>query len=41
METVDTLQERVFLEHPVQLSRAHIVDDIPGNATLRACFELN
>lgn len=40
METVDTLHERVFLDHPVQLSRARIVDDILGNATLRTFFEL-
>jgi RNA polymerase sigma factor (sigma-70 family) len=41
METVDTLHERVFLEHPVQISRTRIVEDILGNATLRTFFELN
>jgi RNA polymerase sigma factor (sigma-70 family) len=40
METVDTIHERVFLDHPVQLSRARVVDDILGNATLRTFFEL-
>jgi len=40
METVDSLHERVFLEHPVQLSRARIVDEILGNTTLRTFFKL-
>ena len=40
METVASLHERVFLEHPVQLSHVRIVDDILGNATLRTFFEL-
>jgi hypothetical protein len=40
METVDTLQERVFLEHPVQISRTRILEEILDNATLRRFLEL-
>jgi hypothetical protein len=40
METVDTLHERVFLDHPVQLSRGRIVDEVLGNPMLRTFFEL-
>jgi hypothetical protein len=40
MDTVDSLHERVFLEHPLQISRARIVEDILGNAKLRTFFEL-
>lgn len=40
MATVETLHERVFLDHPAQVSRSRIVDDILGNDALRTFFDL-
>jgi RNA polymerase sigma factor (sigma-70 family) len=41
METVDDLHERVFLDHPFQVSRQQIVDEILGNETLRRFFDVS
>jgi RNA polymerase sigma factor (sigma-70 family) len=41
MATVDELHERVFLDHPFQVSRQQIVDEILGNETLRAFFDVS
>jgi hypothetical protein len=41
METVERLHEQVFLEHPFQVGADKIIDDILGNDTLRAFFDLS
>jgi hypothetical protein len=40
METVDTLHESVFREHPFAQSRVAIVDEILGHPTIRTFFAL-
>jgi RNA polymerase sigma factor (sigma-70 family) len=41
METVDRLHETVFLSHPFQLSKNHIVEEILDDHSLRALFALD
>lgn len=38
IDTVEQLHQRVFLEHPLQVSRSKVVDEILGNGTLRTFF---
>jgi RNA polymerase sigma factor (sigma-70 family) len=40
MDTIATLHERIFLEHPAQVSRTRIIDDILKNTTLQRFFDL-
>jgi hypothetical protein len=40
MDTIATLHERVFLDHPAQISRTGIIDDILNNTTIQQFFDL-
>ena len=40
IDTVEQLHQRVFLEHPLQVSRSKVVDEILRNDTLRTFFSI-
>lgn len=40
IDTVEQLHQRIFLEHPLQVSRSKVVDEILRNDTLRTFFSI-
>ena len=41
MDEVDDLDLRVFRDHPLQISKTRVLDEVLGNATLRGFFGLD
>jgi hypothetical protein len=39
MEAVDELHERVFLDHPLHVSKTRVMDAILGNDAIRTLFD--
>jgi RNA polymerase sigma factor (sigma-70 family) len=40
MEAVDDLHEKVFLDHPLHLSKVRVMDELLGNEAIRSLFDI-